>query len=126
MNIQTLENIAKVYRFNISQLELEPKHTENKELTINDIYLLVNSLFDNIEKEDNNLQDNKIDQSTILDSINSTTENLELKINIFVDFNSQIFESFNSTKNNFIADKNFEIMIQKILMIMIQKLFFKI
>lgn len=61
MNIQTLENIAKVYHFNISQIELESKHIENKELTINDIYTLVNSLFNDIEEKDSNLQDDKID-----------------------------------------------------------------
>ncbi|CAG8778802.1 22501_t:CDS:2, partial [Racocetra persica] len=101
---------CELYCFNLSQIGLESKHTKNKELTINDIYALVNSLFDNIEEKDNDSQDVEIDQATILDSIypTTTTENLKLEISTFVDFNSQIFESFNSNKNNFIADENSE------------------
>ncbi|CAG8834458.1 6481_t:CDS:1, partial [Cetraspora pellucida] len=89
-------------------IELESKHIENKELTINDIYTLVNSLFNNIEEKNSDSQDDEIDQPTILDSTNPTTENLKLKIDTFVDFNSQIFEPFNNHENNFIADENFE------------------
>ncbi|CAG8745030.1 7775_t:CDS:2, partial [Racocetra fulgida] len=76
------QNIAKVYHFNLLQIELKSKHTKNKELTVNDIYILVNSLFDNIEEKNNNSQDDEIDHATILDSIYSTvtTKNLKLEI----------------------------------------------
>ncbi|CAG8818178.1 2518_t:CDS:1, partial [Dentiscutata erythropus] len=68
--------------------------TESNELNINDIYTLVNSMFDDFE-EDNDSQDEEIDQLPVLNSTNTMVNNLELEIKSFIDFNSQIFELFN-------------------------------
>ncbi|CAG8732045.1 2519_t:CDS:1 [Dentiscutata erythropus] len=107
MNLQTLENIAKVYQYNISQIETV--QTENNELNTNDIYALVNSMlydFEDDNSQENNSQDD-IDQLSALDSSNTTIDNLELSVKTFIDFNSQIFESFNKNKDGRIENMDF-------------------
>ncbi|CAG8612789.1 15294_t:CDS:2, partial [Racocetra fulgida] len=106
MNTQTLESIAKVHRFNISQIKSTTQQIKNNELNINDIYTLVNSMFHNFEEDDDS-QDEEVDQHSVLDSTNIITNDLELEIKTIIDFNSQIFEPSNNNKDDLIENENF-------------------
>ncbi|CAG8658977.1 3866_t:CDS:2, partial [Cetraspora pellucida] len=99
MNIQTLENIAKVHRFNISQTESKARQIENDELSSN------TEFYDS--EKDNDSQDEEIDQLLTLNSTNTTANDLELEIKTFIDFDSQIFNSSNNNKDDLIDNKNF-------------------
>ncbi|CAG8599982.1 10707_t:CDS:1 [Cetraspora pellucida] len=105
MNLQTLENIAKVHQFNMLQIEVKTGQIKNNELNSNDLYTLVNSML--YDFEDDNSQDN-IDQFFVSDSINTATDNLELEIKTFIDFNSLIFKLYNDNNNDLIENENFE------------------
>ncbi|CAG8831020.1 21459_t:CDS:2, partial [Cetraspora pellucida] len=47
-------------------------------------------------------------KDTLLNSTNTITDNLELEIKTFIDFNSLIFKSYNDNNDDLLKNENFE------------------
>ena len=107
LSIHKLESLAKVYRYNISEVAQTTNHLKRSklEMTQDEIQDLLNK---SMEEEEEGEEEEGDDENDVVENeISITTEesnipDCELDVQVVIEFNSCVFEMFN--KNNIIEE----------------------
>jgi len=80
-------------------MEREIKHLKIKELDIEELRSLASSTFSEFEGDDDEIEEIEIEPQGS-SSTDVTDRDLKLDVEVFIEFNSQIFEMFNNNNKN--------------------------